>query len=456
MYPTTPTITNHAEEKDPPPSIANPLDEFPADILLQICGSLPSLDTLWNLMRASPMVWRLFDCYHNTMIESVLSGPNSITPPRIRKLIRAMVFMRSGKLPFDNLKEFQIFMNSLFFTYFCDHNEHRQWLQDPKHNPFPRIFDRPKQDLGPGSLPRTTAHTSRSVVATAYHVSGLSQSCLSSYLARLRDPKLKLLHPAHRPSDDDIALCHEQLEDSHVVSTPVPSADMGQPMWPEEIRVVRAMWVIKMLGELKYFVECRAETIGWSNDDVSRLRDKNDWSYLIRFCLGPRVEFEFDATTEVKAAVGYLATRGRYRSYIYFRLPRAPTPSADNRWVTGIPTCSLSSHVKLTPSTPEEPPQWDLIEYTLTYPAFGSHLLSALRYNPRRPDSVAFDSFHPLGFAFWEESRLKLLGLVPDLELDSNTDRSLLAAYLFALESILSPMGLRKTMAADLYHRIWH
>ncbi|CAG7554672.1 unnamed protein product [Fusarium equiseti] len=329
MYPITPTITNHVEGKGPAPRIADSLEGLPAEILLQISGTLPSLDVLWNLMRASPIIWRLFDCYHNTMIESVLSGPNSITPSNIRKLIRAMVFMRSGQLPFVNLEEFQIFMHRLLPT---DHlpNALRQRMYNRGPDPFHGKFDETKQYLGPGSLVQTTAHTARSVVATASHISALSQSCLSSHIARLRHTRFKPSNPAHWPPDDNIALYHDQLGGPIVVGSGVPLVDMGQPTEPEETRVVRAMWVIQMVCELKYFVEWRAKTISWSRFDVYRLLESKLF-YLVYFSFGPPGEFPFDPTREVKAATQYLDTRGEYRRDIYYRLPRAPTPSAVNR-----------------------------------------------------------------------------------------------------------------------------
>lgn len=326
MYFTTPTITNHVEEKGPAPRIADSLEGLPAEILLQISGTLSSLDVLWNLMRASPIIWRLFDCYHNTVIESVLSGPNSITPPKIRKLIRAMVFMRSGQLPFVNSEEFQIFMHRLLPT---DHhlpNALRQRMYNRGPDPFHGKFDETKQHLGPGSLVQTTAHTARSVVAAAYHISALSRSCLSSH----RDTRFKPSNPAHCPPDENIALYYGQLGCPIVVGSAVPLVDMGQPTELKETRVVRAMWVIQMVGELKYFVEWRAETICWSHVDVSRLLESNLF-YLVYFSFGLPVELPFDPTREVKAATQYLDTRGEYRRDIYYRLPRAPTPSAGNR-----------------------------------------------------------------------------------------------------------------------------
>lgn len=434
MSPTAPAITNHAEEKDPAPRIRDSLDELPAELLLKISGTLPSLDALWNLMRASPMIWRLFDCYHKTIIESILSGPNSTTPPKLRKLIRAMVFVRSGQLPFVDLEEFQSFMHSFVPA---DYLPIRLLDSRTGYSISHRTeVDGTKQNLGPGSLPQATAHTARSVVATAYHISAPSQSLLSGCLARLRDPSFTPLHPPHF---ENIALVlYHELGSPDDGGTPVPLVDMGQPTWPEEIRVVRAMWVIQMVGELKLCVAKTSETNCWSDREISKLI-KNHLLRLVCSCFEPLNEPDFDTAQEVKAAMEYLETRGEYETDIYFRLPRAPKPSADNRWVTGAPRATVSKHLdrssneKLLLSVPDVVWQWDLIELTLTELPHGFRFYWPERFFSPRLRRVPFETFHPLGFAFWERRRLNLLGFVLDVTTLDPPD----AVCLFAWESIL-------------------
>jgi len=81
---------------------------------------------------------------------------------------------------------------------------------------------------------------------------------------------------------------------------------MGQPAWPEEIRVVRAMWVLQMVGELKYFIQWRAKTTCWSHVDISKLIEGNLLSLLY-------VSSRPHSALEVRAAARYLDTRGEYR-----------------------------------------------------------------------------------------------------------------------------------------------
>ena len=121
MSPTTPAIRNHAEEKDPAPIMADSLDDLPAEI-------------------------PLFDCYHNTMIESVLSGPYSITPPKVRKAIRAMAFVRSGQLPFVDLEELRIFMQNLLPTHRLPNDPHQWIMYNLNSGPFGPTLDKTKQE----------------------------------------------------------------------------------------------------------------------------------------------------------------------------------------------------------------------------------------------------------------------------------------------------------------------
>jgi hypothetical protein len=166
---------------------------LPPTILLLIMRYFPSLDSLWNLLRASSQVWRLFNIDFLAITEGILSGPNSVMPPKIRELIRGVILVRSGALPFENLEECQCrFMRGMI--------------------PFLVSQNAALKTLGPGSLsPSAGAIVFRSVVATAYHISALSQSYLASCLERLRDPGFRPLH------------AHDLDRVTHMVTAPMTS-----------------------------------------------------------------------------------------------------------------------------------------------------------------------------------------------------------------------------------------
>ena len=102
------------------------------------------------------------------------------------------------------------------------------------------------KNLGPMSLSYTPSPTVlRSIVATAYHITALSQSYLASCLERLRDPSFQPLH-AHNPTPQfthDYKDTEEWVPawDREFVGTPVSVTHIGQPTWVEEMRVVRVM-----------------------------------------------------------------------------------------------------------------------------------------------------------------------------------------------------------------------
>ncbi|KAF4459381.1 hypothetical protein FALBO_13855, partial [Fusarium albosuccineum] len=215
------------------------LELLPPEILLPIVTNLPGLDTLWNLMRASSQVWRVFDSHALAIVEGILSGPNSILAPNIRQLVRGVILARSGALPFRNLEEYHLrFMRG-----------QAPWTRRGQ------VFI----SLGPETLsnPNVSVTALRSTVAAAYQLSALSQACLASALARLRDPSFKPMHaldpmPLYTYEygpDEKVKKVFVPAWDREFVGTPVKVVDAGQPSWVEEMRALRAMWFIQLAGE---------------------------------------------------------------------------------------------------------------------------------------------------------------------------------------------------------------
>ncbi|KAH6949101.1 hypothetical protein DER45DRAFT_624342 [Fusarium avenaceum] len=438
------------------------LELLPSDILLLILGNFPSLDLLWNFLRASPRVWRLFGVEFLTITEGILSGPSSIIPPKVRELIRGVILIRSGAIPFENLEEFQCrFMRGMI--------------------PFLVSQNTPLKTLGPESLSSSAGATVfRSVVATAYHISALSQAYLASCLERLRGPGFRPLH-AHDPKPhythgygpDDMWV---RAWDRQFTGAPVPIVDMGQPTWVEEMRVIRAMWIIQLMGEVQCLVADNPETIGWSDNDVSTIRG-----------MGPvdlfhDRESQICDTEPIKSAIYYLTTRNDCYKDVFYRLPKAPTPSADNRWITGVPnrnerTMQLKAfrlnnklHYLRKGSTlaavpegaiPVELPvlteahHWEQTEDAFDNRPYGISFWIRLRNNDMLVGSpipgVKFDSFRPLGLAFWDRRRLYLLGLASGIGTGGCDGDHF---YFFAWESILPPEEVEIIKAALRDRRI--
>src|SRR5688572_29692249 len=109
--------------------------------------------------------------------------------------------------------------------------------------------------IGPETLSSVlvSAAVLRSTIATASHLLALSQTCLASALARIREPSFRPLHctdpkPDHGPLYPDAfpknhpAYCQPRAWDRKYFGAPVKVVDAGQPSWVEDMRALRAMW----------------------------------------------------------------------------------------------------------------------------------------------------------------------------------------------------------------------
>ncbi|KAJ4176272.1 hypothetical protein NW759_016881 [Fusarium solani] len=416
------------------------LELLPPEILLPIVTSISGLDTLWNLLRASPHIWRLFNSHALTITEGILSGPNSILPPKIRELVRGVILARSKALPFRNLNEFQT-----------------QFLRGVV--PFGEPKDAKFITLGPESLSDSIVPVAilRSVVATAYQISALSQACLASYLARLRDVRpLHAFNPmpyythGYGPNDDWVAAW-----DREFVGIPAKVVDAGQPSWVEEMRVLRAIWVIQLVGEIKGLVEEKMDR-SWSKEDIDMLSQMNAADLV------ERPDSRISKAEEIRSAMDYLTMLGHAMKDGHYRLPRPPPPSESPRWITALPkrkdlvwtvwgyrrngqTHRLKEGSPVPEdSTPVKRPlvnegiRWGQTEEFLNRESSG---MSNFRFltigagNNSPIPGVKFDSFRRLGFAFWDTRRMHLLGLTHGIQKPVYTPEF----YFFAWESILPP-----------------
>lgn len=426
------------------------LELLAPEILLQIVTQLPGLDTLWNLMRASPQTWRVFDRNALIIIQGILSGPNSVLPSSTSELIRAVILVRSGILPFRDLQDFK--KNFML----------RQFQSGPFHgyNTSLHLPSRIPKLLATSIIPVATL---RSVVATSYHLSCLAQACLESCLARIRDPSFRPMHAYDPPP---WYWGEIKPEDRVFVGTPVKVVDAGEPTWVEEMRALRAMWVIQLIGELQCLVEDRAETISWSDEDVQTLSSKEAPDFVSKW--------NHSKVEEIKTAMLYAKSLGDTKKSTYYRLPRAPStavcarrtmtspkPNGDAPVAYGFRRDDEIHFLKRGSPVPEdgEPmisfaSKWGQTENYLYQPNPGMRAFKELTSGRVRMvsplEGVKFDSFRPLGLAFWDRWRLYLLGLTwgGSEEWTVNGERHLPYFYHFAMESILPPEEVASVKAA--------
>ncbi|KAF9768655.1 hypothetical protein IL306_014005 [Fusarium sp. DS 682] len=413
------------------------LETLPPEVLLPIVTSLPGLDTLWDLMKASPQVWRLFNDHAVTIVEGILSGPNAILPPEIAELVRAVILVRSRAVPFQSLGEFQgRFLRKV----------RRKWKGRNIEAP-PRPS--PDEKLSPGCLstamPSVTAL--RSVVATTHQISGLAQACLTSFLDRLRGPDFRPQHLAN--PEDRYDRFHKRGPNGEYIEawdqvfkgTPVKVVDAGQPTWVEEMRVVRALWYIQIVGEMHRQVDC----LDWPAEDIEGLKNMSPGD--------ERHNLESPhplSPEEVRSVMGYLETLGEAKQDIYHRLP--PPPPCE-RWTAALPVrgercMEIAGHredgspIKRTKWTEDR--LWGRTLVALEEDAPGISIFKRLTKPLTHPvsasplEGIKFDSFRPFGLAIWDTWRMYHLGLHSSV-LPGQIRSPFDPLYFFAWESILSP-----------------
>jgi hypothetical protein len=403
------------------------LELLSPEILLDIITRLPGLDTLNNLLRASPRSRRLFNHEALTITEAVLSRADSLLPPQIQELIRAVILARSSALPFRTLGDFLKFLRG---------NLPERRLMNPP----------PTTALSPNSLVLIAPSPAilLSIVATAHHISVLTHACLNSYLSRVRDPSFITQH------------CHEKgFSYTHryrlrekwappwervFVGTPVKMRDTGPPSWVEEMRVLRALWLIQLAGDVQILATNDNNALGWPREDVERISSIEPEDLTLITELPPyhggveevRTVTEYLEELEEQKTVRPIAEEG-----LYYRLPRLLRDSTDAAWTTQEPeACTLTwgnvgytydygnKVVRIEP-TPEirehysfplasEGQDWGQTRNALDSEAPGTYFFMNLTRNTYNSPlfSVKYDAFRRLGFGIWDQKRMHFLGLM--------------------------------------------
>jgi hypothetical protein len=424
---------------------------LPERILLKIAINLPGLDTLWNLLTASPRCLRLFNSHGLRIIEKIFTGPNSILPPKIQEIVRAVILTRAGTLLFKSRDELS--------HQFIHHKLPLRIIKDKT------CITIGRERVKAANLPISVL---LSVVATAHHISALTHACLASHLAQVYEPNLfapqhaQLPLPLYKirgsnpPEGDKTPAWHQVF-----VGTPYKVVDVGPPSWVEEMRVTRAMWLIQLVGDVRCLVISDLSASGWSYDDINRT--------LPTWTAGMAQDGSMNsAAVEVESVLSYLEKLGiKEKGKPYYRLPQLPPGAKAVNQVTALPDpCEATwggvgiwynygyKTVKLPP-TPEarereENPQ--LSEASRHGQARSSldsesPAVTMLRHFTEGRyglpiTNARFDTYRPFGLAFWDKKRLNALGLLGE---GQQTDRDL-DFYCFAWESLMDASWVRHIM----------
>lgn len=201
------------------------LETLPPELLFPIISSLPGLDTLWNLLRASPRAWRFFNDNSIEITEAILTGPNSTTQWKLRRAIRVVAMVRSEVLPFKSFKDFA------------------SWIKYDATRLLRRGRALPKAE-GLDSLLSVGINVLPSVAATACRISARSQSSLVRDQDRWQFLSYMMRHRGYYG-----------VSETRCSMSPC----------------ICAFWVEQLLGEVQSFVREKREMTSWSISDAYQI-----------------------------------------------------------------------------------------------------------------------------------------------------------------------------------------
>ncbi|KAL6901464.1 hypothetical protein GGI43DRAFT_357408 [Trichoderma evansii] len=427
------------------------MDGLAPETLLAIMTELTDLDSLYNLIVASPIAWRLFNKYAWLITETVLSSPDSLLAPGIQQFIRALILIRNSRGPFSCPGDFVYFIHK-HMAKNCDNGI--------KYDDLDNLTATVTTSLAAAiTADKPSAEILWSIVATARHISVLTHSCLDFYLDRIRSPSFspEYLDNILKPIDEPAPLSMKEFE-----GTPLVTADIGPPSWVEETRVLRALWFVQLAHEMILSAP------QWRNYENGA-----EYKSPQEFIRGNVNHSVINGPAEeVKTVVEYLESLEthleRKQKVPYYRLPHPPEGYSDAGWVTPLPelrqqewkdgicyrlvypnkvvefnlppdTKELSSDTKDIKGEPSKSTvsRWDqtcvAIDGPCTNIEYWAGISSDMLSSPIV--GVKFDSYRRLGFALWDRKRMFFLGLIPGLYESWSFEKT--AQYIFAWESIL-------------------
>ncbi|PON27127.1 hypothetical protein TGAM01_v204076 [Trichoderma gamsii] len=377
------------------------LEALPTELVLRIIGELTDLDALFNLIRASPVASRIFDHYAHEIMDAVL--PMCPLKIEIQHLVRAVILTRSSALPVNNLHEFKLLFE-----------EQPLYLSDGCRCP--------PLTLPSDSLNAASSESIRSGLATACRISALTNTCLGFNLGRLHDKSI--CNPYH----------------------------YGTREYPLQIFLGgrnasrKGLMEMQLVGEVQKLAIRDPDGLGWPLEDIEEAARFKPEGFVTNH------NHYFDGMEEeAKTVCEYLQQlRGEddedgepsQRSPIdYYRLPRPPAIKA-RTWITEMPKPTMRKTQfgnvydlgnRLIPADPpiqslellvkDRPPErlgihkspfrgQDPIDADTTGLGIDRYIDFAFRSAESPLPDVPFDVFRRLGFALWDDARMRAMRFV--------------------------------------------
>jgi hypothetical protein len=238
------------------------IENLSPELLLPILISLPDLESLDSLLRASPAAFRIFDSFGATVFEKVLSSGSNLT--YTCSLIRITALIRTNALPTDvyNLERFKRLV---------------------RHETSPHRWDPPLWDHPPTNLLNTSATALRGLLATNRKIQRLAFGCLEHYLDHFT-----ALTPFLRPefsfkwewgdSSRATECMGPWLDKQADAIYYYPIHDIGSPSWLEQQRVLRVFWRIQLSRDIATAID--TSSIVWPDLEWKNGHDRLNPAYL--------------------------------------------------------------------------------------------------------------------------------------------------------------------------------
>ncbi|GAM89075.1 hypothetical protein ANO11243_071100 [Dothideomycetidae sp. 11243] len=378
-------------------------ESFPLEILHMVLMEMPDMESLDNLVRASPSAYWLFPRHGVEIIERVVDSGYVYRDSQI--LIRTIAYIRTGDFPFTSLSELQQRVTSVSLTTGTPGRE------SPDYHAFrPARFPQ-------GSTPSLML----GILATLRRITFLTLDCIDVHLKRLRSSRpYQSANGRYGVTSDSIcynadgALLRDILQmdhDDHArVSLDVK--DIGPATWVEEQTVYRTFLQIQLNDDLRLAVHNNIVR-GWTYDerlkltelafmDIYDFEEMSYWMQLIFEWIHDKQDplpgyAELQEPGVVLTVLNYLDERRKVHGTL------SPTPS----WSRRGPA----------PSPRKEDCDRLVGELSAIVGEF------VVVYTPDRcHDMLGFGPYRRLGFSLWCEERLRGYGVL----LDDNTGLDLI------------------------------
>lgn len=346
----------------PPSSQIPPRDPFrrlPSELLLKILKGLPDLSSLWGIVSTSTAVGEVLSAYAVEIVEAVIF---STVPVSIQCLMYAVLQVRASETA----------GNCTLLGLRSLPGQHRSSLAETK-------IDKPELFV--------------EFLSLAHSIHVLAHTCIDHYIQKSMALKpLSLVHMDYtlmsRP--DDVQEAYERAE-----SRPCEPQRTGPPSWIEEQRVIRALWRIQLLLELR--VAREEKRLPWSEDDLAMLTSMN----ASEFYRIPEWEREQLLTVEE-----YIQQLGEdAETHHIFQLPGIDLENSS------LGSCAQPC-LQTTKENPWQQTPRHLDRATNSY-KFQIAMAFALKYTPL--PGMPFQPYRKFGFAIWDEKRMADLGFAaPD------------------------------------------